>query len=616
MASSQPNPDGERLAGWSHLVDGVLHDLLPVHTRVALVNFPNHANAGDSAIWLGALASLQRMQVNVVYRASWATYEPSALRRALGDGVVLLQGGGNFGDLYPANQQATRERVLTDLSDLRTIQLPQSLHFDDPANLEQMRRLCEGHGDFTLLVREEQSLAFAKEHFAVPIELCPDLALALEPHHRVADPRVDVLHLARVDKEAVPREDAPYGAGVTGERVDWLDDLDDEPRWSLGDRWRRRLNRTLLNRSAKSPGFARNTWKDSAMTFEPLARRWVGRADEILARGRVVRTDRLHAHVLSLLQGIPHVIEDNATGKVRSFHDTWTHACSLTHWADSPADAAEMATAPGRTGPLTLVGTLPAVLRSLRRRSARPTDRRFRLFGVGLAKSGTHSLAGVFARDYRSAHEPEAKAQVELTCDVIEGKADAADLRRYLRDREDRLRLEVNAAGWNGLVVEELVDLADDTRFVVTVREPRSWLDSLVNHLKVGQAPEHFLRLRRLIYDTGGPHPPGEAVLAEHGFYPLDGYLGDWARRHQRILDAVPAERLLVVRTEEIGARLGELAAFVGVDPETLDPEQAHGFKARAKFGLIDEIDQDHLNERIDTLCGPVLARLFPDPAS
>lgn len=342
MASSQPNPDAELLVGWSRLVDGVLHDLLPQGTRVALVNFPNHANAGDSAIWLGALASLRRMQVHVAYRASWATYEPKALRRALGDGVVLLQGGGNFGDLYPANQQATRERVLADLADVRTIQLPQSLHFDDPANLERMRRLCESHSDLTLLVREEQSLAYAKEHFAVPVELCPDLALALDAHDRVQDPRVDLLHLARVDKEAVAA-DRIEPPGVSVERVDWLAEVADEPRWPVTDRLRRGLNRALLGRSAKSPAFARHTWRDSAMTFEALGRRWVRRADEILARGRVVQTDRLHAHVLSLLQGIPHVIEDNATGKVRAFHDTWTHTCSLTHWADTPAEAAEIA---------------------------------------------------------------------------------------------------------------------------------------------------------------------------------------------------------------------------------------------------------------------------------
>ncbi|HYF46726.1 MAG TPA: hypothetical protein VD926_10990, partial [Acidimicrobiales bacterium] len=63
MTSAEPHPDAPLLAGWSHLVDGVLHDLLPIGTPVALVNFPNHANAGDSAIWLGALVSLSRMQV-------------------------------------------------------------------------------------------------------------------------------------------------------------------------------------------------------------------------------------------------------------------------------------------------------------------------------------------------------------------------------------------------------------------------------------------------------------------------------------------------------------------------------------------------------------------------
>lgn len=339
---AEPNPDHDLLAGWSHLVDGVLHELLPVGTRVALVNFPNHANAGDSAIWLGALASLRRMQVAVAYRASWATYEPRALRRALGDGgVVLLQGGGNFGDLYPERQQATRERVLEELADLRTIQLPQSLHFQDPANLERMRRLCESHSDFTLLVREETSLAFAEDHFDVPVELCPDLALALDPHPRVREPRVDVLHLAREDKES-PGRDRVEPDGLSVERVDWLADVPDEPKWPLGDRLRLRLNQSMTKRSQASPSFARNTWKDCAMTFEPLARRWVARADEMLARGRVVQTDRLHAHVLSLLQGIPQVVEDNAIGKLKAFHDTWTHQCRLTHWADSPAEAAEL----------------------------------------------------------------------------------------------------------------------------------------------------------------------------------------------------------------------------------------------------------------------------------
>ena len=244
---------------------------------------------------------------------------------------------------------------------------------------------------------------------------------------------------------------------------------------------------------------------------------------------------------------------------------------------------------------------------------APPPERRFRLFGLGLAKSGTHSLAGVFASNYRSAHEPEAKAFVEVLNAVLSGEVERAELRRYLEEREERLDLEVNVAGWNGVAVPELVDLYPEARFVLTVREPRSWLDSLLNHLEVGKAPPHFVRFRSLIYADGGDHPPEEAVLAEHGFYPLRGYLLDYARRHELILDTVPADRLLVLRTKEIGDRLDDLAAFVGVPADTLDRDQSHGFPARAKFGFLDQIGDDHVQATIDEICGPVMARLFPD---
>jgi hypothetical protein len=76
-----------------------------------------------------------------------------------------------------------------------------------------------------------------------------------------------------------------------------------------------------------------------APTFDPLAERWVDRGCAILARGRVVVTDRLHGHLLALLQDIPHVVLDNSYGKLRSVYDTWTHASPVAHWAESPDEA-------------------------------------------------------------------------------------------------------------------------------------------------------------------------------------------------------------------------------------------------------------------------------------
>jgi pyruvyl transferase EpsO len=63
----------------------------------------------------------------------------------------------------------------------------------------------------------------------------------------------------------------------------------------------------------------------------------------ILESGRVVITNRLHGHILSLLLGIPHVLLDTEQGKLSSFFDTWTRDSRLTSWAGSPAKAVDAA---------------------------------------------------------------------------------------------------------------------------------------------------------------------------------------------------------------------------------------------------------------------------------
>ena len=47
-----------RAAGYPALVHDVLDPLIPRGSQVALFDFPNHSNVGDSAIWLGEQAYL------------------------------------------------------------------------------------------------------------------------------------------------------------------------------------------------------------------------------------------------------------------------------------------------------------------------------------------------------------------------------------------------------------------------------------------------------------------------------------------------------------------------------------------------------------------------------
>jgi len=164
---------GERL-------EHTIRPLLSGATRAALLDVPTHQNVGDSAIHLGTLALLRRAGVRVCYACSIETYSRDTLARRLGDGVILLSGGGSLGDLWPLHQQL-REQVLADFPNVRVIQLPQSLHFRDRGALSRARVAFGAHRHLTLLLRDDRSLAAARSHFDAPSEVCPDLAFALGP---------------------------------------------------------------------------------------------------------------------------------------------------------------------------------------------------------------------------------------------------------------------------------------------------------------------------------------------------------------------------------------------------------------------------------------------------
>jgi pyruvyl transferase EpsO len=76
----------------------------------------------------------------------------------------------------------------------------------------------------------------------------------------------------------------------------------------------------------------------------------VERGCRLLSSGRVVITDRLHAHLLCLLMGIPHGVLDNSYGKLTRFLDTWTGEAATVHRFTSADEALEWAGAFATSG--------------------------------------------------------------------------------------------------------------------------------------------------------------------------------------------------------------------------------------------------------------------------
>lgn len=350
-ATVAPHPDADLLGSLQNRFDSALSQALHGATEVALVNFPNHGNPGDSAIWLGAEAALRRLNVRVAYRCAWYNFSPYVLRHRLPDAPVLINGGGNFGDLY-GGQQSLRERIFKTERQRSVIQLPQSVHFTQRKNLERNRKLIGAHPQLTLLLRDQQSFDFATETFDAPTILAPDSAFGLGELPRVAPalhgaPRPDILWLHRLpsDPEYVDYGIAAATSGIPQSvtEVEWLKKTPFEPDWSRAAARARRRNERLRPRAAASPRWARFAWRPLAATFDPLGWGHVTRGLAILRAGRVLVTDKLHGHIMALAAGIPHVVLNNSYGKVAGAYRTWTHPSTLAHWAENGEHAVDLA---------------------------------------------------------------------------------------------------------------------------------------------------------------------------------------------------------------------------------------------------------------------------------
>lgn len=301
----------------------VLGDVLRGVGTVALVNFPNHGNPGDPGIWLGTRALLRRLGVRVGYASAPWDLDLTTLRRAVGDAPVLINGGGNVGDLYP-RQHSARLTVLRHLRDNPVVQLPQSIHFRDPANEAAFADLLAEHGGVTFLARERTAAAIARDRLGVRTVESPDHAFGLGPRRPTARPEVPILWLARrpTDPEYVDHGE-PEGPDVR--RLEWLEGVPEhEAGWDLPGRTALRVN--AWARRTWAPGTRGNGLRHraAALTYVPLARRWVARGMDILSRAEVVVTDKLHGHVFCALLGVPHVVLDNSYGKVSGTLDAWS----------------------------------------------------------------------------------------------------------------------------------------------------------------------------------------------------------------------------------------------------------------------------------------------------
>ncbi|ABS63530.1 polysaccharide pyruvyl transferase [Parvibaculum lavamentivorans DS-1] len=288
--------------------------LVPGDRRIAYLDYPLGKNVGDLLIMLGTLKFFERHGLKVRLSRTLKNTPPRG-RLPIGEGdTIVLQGGGNFGDLYP-HIQNYRERIIEEYPDHKVLIFPQTIFFKDKEKLKRSAEKMMRHPDLTFFVRDRASEALARPLFGEKVRLVPDMAHQLWPdlHQRIGsrgEQASNPLFFIRKDEEA-----GDSFAAIEAHKAQFLD-WEDVNYTSLRV-WKRVFDELaqLELRLGFSFGLEAAYFNIIRGEVDKVARR--------MARHDVWITSRLHGFILGLLLGKPVFAIDNSYGKLSSYVETW-----------------------------------------------------------------------------------------------------------------------------------------------------------------------------------------------------------------------------------------------------------------------------------------------------
>jgi len=241
--------------------------------------------------------------------------------------------------------------------------------------------------------------------------------------------------------------------------------------------------------------------------------------------------------------------------------------------------------------------------------------RRFHAYSVGASKTGTTSIAQMFPDEYRTGHEHH----LEETVTLIRGKMNETlsrdEILEGLRNRENQMRLELESNSLLAYLSEELAELFPEAKFILTVRDPYSWLSSnLKQHISspYSQLPPPYKEARDLRKEMYGvlpdeEFPEQEENLKGKGVWNIEACLRYWRHQNEVVLNSVPEDRLLILRTSNISSSLDRIADFLEIPASSLSREQSHVNVSQKEENLLQDIDNAYMDRLVDQYCSSMI---------
>ena len=275
-----------------------------------LLEVPYYTNIGDGLIWQGELDFLKTLPHKCKGMFSYNSGVPQNISQ---EDIILLQGGGNFGDIWPLPQDY-RMRVTKMYPNNKIIIFPQTVWFENEDNLKECAKQYSNCSDLTICARDKKSYDTLKHYFTNNILLMPDMAFCIDMSKwKSYTPTKEALFIRREDKELKMTDElALLGTSKEITITDWPTFT--EQCWQKT--WFRRTRKYLP---------VLYDWY-AHYIFRPYL---IDSGIKLISSYNKIFSTRLHAAILCILLNKAKELTwfDNSYGKNLDFYETWLKDC-------------------------------------------------------------------------------------------------------------------------------------------------------------------------------------------------------------------------------------------------------------------------------------------------
>lgn len=293
-----------------------------VNSNYILLNLPYYENIGDALIWKGTEDFLNKLPYKCIYKSSKETYiKPSVSN----DIIIIIQGGGNWGDLWRSHTDFTLQ-ILKDFPDNPIIVLPQTAFYKDKNTLLNDAKEMDKHKNLTICARDKITYSLFSSYFnSNNILLAPDMAFCIQDSFlnklMIAEQQKSLL-LIRKDKELYSYKFENLASQTRVEQKDWPS-IDKTLVYSK-ILFRLLQKHRCINKSTI-------THKISAKIIDWYAQRiylphLLKLGIKFISKYDTIYSTRLHGAILAILLNKEVSVYDNSYGKNSSFYDCWLNS--------------------------------------------------------------------------------------------------------------------------------------------------------------------------------------------------------------------------------------------------------------------------------------------------